>query len=176
MHHSACTPAPPLTAPPLPCSGAVFFLKSATPPLRGATASACDSAAQCCLDNKLWAYKVARGAITQERGSIEQPVGSTPVRQDWRVLTLDGQVRQGSYVNNLEWDNVWWERGAVLREPAGGGVLVMPHNATQTYIDWPTKNHWAIGPSNNNLANWTLLAPADLSRSSTTPGRGGPLP
>lgn len=146
----------------------MFFLRSTG--VAGNSGSTCSTENQCCSDNKLWSYNIVRGFFSQDRGKPWQPVGSTVDKQNWKLLTLDGQVRLGSYSNNLEWDNVWWERGPVIREPTTGNVLGMPAGKSSTEVDYTLRLHGDTPPTNTSFQSWTLLAPADLSTSRTTQG------
>ncbi len=162
-----------------PLAAAVFFLTENG--LVGNTSSSCASEAQCCTDNKMWSYTVRRGTWSNYTGLVTQPVASSPAKSggDWRVLTLDGTVRQGSRTNRLGWDNVWWERGAITRGPVTGDALGMPASLSQTYIDWALALHRSQPPANTRvtttpsflgLDRWLLLAPANLSVNTDTQG------
>ncbi len=138
--------------------------------MTGNTGSTCAQPSLCCPANKLWAYRVEDSRFSNNRGDTGGPVGASPDKMNWKVLTLDGLVRQGSYSNNLEWDNVWWERGAIVRPPSSGNILTMPSNLTDTLIDFPSRQFWHLPPTNTSLQDYRLLAPGDLSSYPTVQG------
>ena len=139
--------------------------------MTGNTASTCAQPSQCCPANKMWAYRIEQSRFSNNRGDTGGPVGASPDKMNWKVMTLDGLVRQGSYSNNLEWDNVWWERGAIVRPPSSSNILTMPSNLTDTLIDFPSRKFWHLPPTNTSLQDYRLLTPGDLSSFSGVQGK-----